>query len=297
MEATFTPTVRIDCGDALALLRREADESVDCVVTSPPYGTLIRYGKGAGRGDVGRNTVVPADRYADWLLPILAEIARVLVPGGVLALNLNGQGGAAYPEEVAWRVVRETELQLQERVCWVKANAIPTGHRGTRLIPEWEPMWAFRRGPSLAYFGRDDIRRPYAPTTIRRAARGNLHRGQRGHHAGQAHPYVRGEKREYVHPAGRDACNVLWAAPEQRSAWPHPARFPEALPEFFIRAYCPEGGTVMDPFVGSGTTCAVAARLGRHSVGFDLEPLYAEMARKRAWVSAQPRMAFGGVAR
>ena len=287
----MTPNIRIECGDALNLLRLEPGGSCDLCVTSPPYARLIRYGAARRRGDIGANPAPSADKYADWLLPILAEIARVLVPGGVLALNLNGQGGAMYPEEVAGRVVRETDLELQERMCWVKANAIPTGHRGTCLIPEWEPIWVFRRGPRLAYFGRDNIRRPYSDTTIRRAARGYLHSSHHGNHTGQVHPYVRREKAEYVHPAGRDACNVLWAAPEQRSKWPHPARFPEALPEFFVRAYCPERGAVLDPFCGSGTTLAVAARLSRHAIGFDSNPGYCDMSRRRVWPEAQPRLA------
>ncbi len=273
-------TYRALTGDALEQLRSLPDASVHCCVTSPPYGTLIRYGDGA-------DGVAP-ERYADWILPILREIARVLVEGGVLALNLNGQGSATYPEAVIVRVGPETQLTLHERVCWVKANAVPVGHRGSRLIPEWEPIWVFRKGPRLAYFGRDAIRRPYAPATVRRAARGNLHRGRRGNHGDQAHPYVRQDKVEFVNPAGRDAANVIWAAPEQSSHWKHPARFPEAIPQFFIQAYCPPGGVVLDPFAGSGTTLAVATRLGRHAIGIELYEQYVrtihERCRQSHWV-------------
>lgn len=177
--------------------------------------------------------------YADWLLPIVRAVERVLIPGGVLALNLNGQAAWTFPEEVVVRVPRETGLVLHERVCWVKTNAIPVGRRESHLIPEWEPIWVFRKGPSLAFFGRDDIRRPYSEATQRRAARGYLHRGRHGNHRTQAHPYVRRDKPEFIHPLGRDASNVLVAAPEQSPKYPHPARFPEALPAFFIAAYCP----------------------------------------------------------
>lgn len=179
------------------------------------------------------------------------------------------------------RICRESEFILQERVCWVKANAIPVASRSTHLIPEWEPIYVFRRGAKLAYFGRDSIRRPYAASTIRRVLRGYKHSGKQGRHTNQAHPYVRGEKAEAMNLAGRDAPNVIWAAPEQRRDWPHPARFPEAIPEFLIQAYCPPDGTVLDPFVGSGTTCVVSARLGRDSIGIDLQPVYVEMARRR----------------
>ena len=84
--------------------------------------------------------------YADWLLPIVRAVERVLIPGGVLALNLNGQAAWTFPEEVVVRVPRETGLVLHERVCWVKTNAIPVGRRESHLIPEWEPIWVFRKG-------------------------------------------------------------------------------------------------------------------------------------------------------
>ncbi len=59
------------------------------------------------------------------------------------------------------------------------------------------------------------------------------------------------------------------------------APFPEDLAEFFIKSFCPEGGTVLDPFCGSGTTCAVAKRFNRNSVGFDIRPEMAELTKRR----------------
>ena len=269
---TTLATMRLLIGDALEQLRTLPDGSVNTCITSPPYGDLIVYGS--------TETVEPAE-YADWLLPMIQEIARVLVAGGILALNLNGQGSFLFPEEVAWRIPRETELILHERVCWVKTNAIPVGYRGSHLIPEWEPIWVFRKGDRLAYFGRDDIRRPYTETTVRRAERKNVHRDRHGNHRDQRHPYVRADKPEFVNPLGRDAPNVIEAAPEQSPKWPHPSRFPEAIPVFFILAYCPEGGTVLDPFAGSGTTLAVANRLGRHAIGIELNPEYLPLIERR----------------
>lgn len=267
-----TATYRVLVGDALEQLRTLPDGSVDLCVTSPPYGDLIVY-------DGGR--LPTGARYADWLLPVVQEVDRILIPGGVLALNLNGQGESTFPEEVIHRIPRETELVLHERVAWVKTNAIPVGHRGSHLIPEWEPIWVFRKGSALAYFGRDDIRRPYSEVTVRRAERGNLHRGKHGNHRYQAHPYVREDKPEFLNPLGRDAANVIFAAPEQSPKYPHPARFPEEIPAFFIAAYCPAGGLVLDPFVGSGTTCAMAMKLGRHSIGIDRNPGYEWMVHDR----------------
>ena len=273
-------TYRVLLGDAQEQLHTLTDASINLCVTSPPYSDLISY-DGA--------PLPTAPVYVAWLLPIIGEVARVLMPGGVLALNLNGQGAWTFPEEVIVWIPQETGLILHERVAWVKTNAIPVGRRESHLIPEWEPIWVFRKGSSLAYFGRDDIRRPYSEATGRRAARGNVHRSRHGNHRTQSHPYVRQDKPEFINPLGRDGSNVLVAAPEQSPKYPHPARFPEAIPEFFIAAYCPPGGTVLDPFVGSGTTCATAMRLRRHSIGIERNRAYEWMIHDRC---RQPRFVF-----
>lgn len=82
---------------------------------------------------------------------------------------------------------------------------------------------------------------------------------------------------------GRDKAyptNVLHLATECGNK-AHSAAFPEELPEWFIKLFTDEGDTVLDPFVGSGTTCYVAQRMGRHSVGIDVVPEYVELARSQ----------------
>lgn len=59
------------------------------------------------------------------------------------------------------------------------------------------------------------------------------------------------------------------------------APFPEQLAEFFVRSFCPPGGTVLDPFSGSGTTCAVAAKNGRQFIGIDIRDSQIELAKRR----------------
>ena len=261
------------CGDALNQLQTLPDASVECCVTSPPYGKLIRYQE--------VTTGIDPAHYVEWVLPIVQQVARILVPGGVLALNLNGQGAFTYPEAVVVAVAEQTCLNLHERVAWVKANAVPVGHRDSHLIPTWEPIWVFRKGPHLAYFGRDAIRRPYSAATLRSVARKRVVRAHWGNHNDQANPYRRQDKVEFASPLGRDAGNVIWAAPEQSSRWKHPARFPTAIPRFFIEAYCRPEGTVLDPFAGSGTTLVTATALGRSAIGIELNPAYVAMIHKR----------------
>lgn len=69
--------------------------------------------------------------------------------------------------------------------------------------------------------------------------------------------------------------------PLEPSREKHIAMFPQSLPEFCISAGCPEGGIVLDPFMGSGTTAIVAKRLGRKFIGFDINEEYIEIANRR----------------
>lgn len=279
---TFTPQVRIECGDALMLLRREPSASVDLCVTSPPYADLVDYGAGV-RGCLPH-------RYTDWLLPILDEIGRVLRPGAALALNLGWKHGTDYVDETILAAQRRLGYTVWERVAWVKPNPAPTADRERHLVPSWEPIYVLSRG--VPPFCRDAIRVPYEGRP-RDVSNRTL---TVGHHGGRR-AYARADKPAPArNPLGKDAGNVLIAAPETSPRWPHPARFPEAVPAFFIRAYCPDGGTVLDPFAGSGTTLAVSARLGRNAIGFDLNPAFVAMARRRVVADAQPRLALDAAA-
>ena len=82
------------------------------------------------------------------------------------------------------------------------------------------------------------------------------------------------------HPKGRNK-RTVWSIPLSKCREYHYAVFPESLVETCIQASCPEGGTVLDPFLGSGTTALVAQRLGRRFLGIDCVPDYCQIARKR----------------
>ena len=82
------------------------------------------------------------------------------------------------------------------------------------------------------------------------------------------------------HPKGRNR-RTVWEIPLAKFRGTHFAVFPEKLVELCLLAGCPENGTVLDPFIGSGTTAVVAQRLGRKYVGIDINPEYCELARSR----------------
>jgi DNA modification methylase len=102
---------------------------------------------------------------------------------------------------------------------------------------------------------------------------------------GQAHLQHR-NGREATFDNGTRNRRDVWTIPTQPYRGAHFATFPEKLVEPCILAGCPVGGVVLDPFCGSGTTGAVAVRLGRRFVGLDMQPKYLELARER--IDAEP---------
>jgi site-specific DNA-methyltransferase (adenine-specific) len=88
--------------------------------------------------------------------------------------------------------------------------------------------------------------------------------------------------KRFVNPDGRNRRSV-WTITTKPYSKAHFATFPPEIPELCIKAGCPKGGVVLDPFFGAGTTGLVAMRLGREFIGIDLSPAYCEIARKRIY--------------
>ncbi|MGE0760103.1 MAG: site-specific DNA-methyltransferase, partial [Pirellulaceae bacterium] len=136
------------------------------------------------------------------------------------------------------------------------------------------------------YYDADAIREPHVTFTAHSRMRGGRkHFGVRGgtpetgKNGGRSNLH---EARwdQAFHPAGRNK-RTVWSVPLSKFRDAHFAVFPEKLVETCVRATCPAGGVVLDPFLGSGTTAVVASRLGRSYLGIDIHPAYCEMARRR----------------
>ena len=341
---TFTPQVRIECGDALDLLRREPEASVNCVVTSPPYWGLRDYGVD---GQIGLEHT--PDEYVGRLVEVFAETRRVLRDDGVLWLNLGdsyatgagavgehpggGEQGKRWkgyrgtrgdsPKHAAgamgpmtqpnrmpiaglkpkdligipWRVAFALQAEgwyLRCDVIWSKPNPMPESvtdrptkaHEYLFLLSKSERYW----------YDADAIKEPAG--TPRIAGRGNradndrdpVH-GTRKQDALGKGTYTGFNDRWRERPTTDRNARSVWTIATQPYPDAHFATYPEELVRRCVLAGCPEGGIVLDPFSGSGTTLAVAARHGRHAVGFELNPAYVEMAKRRVWPEAQPRLA------
>jgi site-specific DNA-methyltransferase (adenine-specific) len=217
----------------------------------------------------------------------LGEAGRLLREDGTLWLNLGDTYRRGRLLGIPWRValaLQDAGWHLRADIVWHKPNAMPSSVR-TRPTTDHEYLFLLSRSASY-YYDADAIREPHVTFTERSRMRGG-----RGHLGKRAGTPERGKNQgdgnlhdarwdEYFHPAGRNR-RTVWSVPLGKFREAHFAVFPEALIEPCIKAGCPPGGVVLDPFMGSGTTAVVCHRLGRHFLGFELIPEYVELARRR----------------
>ncbi|MFG3127421.1 DNA-methyltransferase [Streptomyces tendae] len=299
-------TVRLLLGDALDQLRTLPDASVDCIVTSPPYYGLRDYGTA---GQYGLEETPAA--YVETMRGLFAEARRVLADDGTLWLNLGdsyayppGSAGRqgkgqradrAFTAEgrpgtrevppknllgVPWRTafaLQDDGWILRNEIIWHKTNAMPESVRD-RLSNRHEHLFLFAKSPRYR-FDLDAIREP-----ITRAWTPGQN-GTTGTHgrSGIDERVTRmnqGLVSASPNPRGSNPGDV-WSIATRPYPAAHFAVFPIDLPLRCIKAGCRPGGTVLDPFSGSGTTGAAARQLGRKYIGIDLNPAYHDLARER----------------
>ena len=250
-------------GDAREVLRTLADASVDCTVTSPPYYSGRRH-VGDTVHEIGSERTV--EEYVEALVSVGGEVYRVTRPTGSYWLNLDDKCERKEWLGIPWRVafaMREIGWKIRSEVIWHKPTHLPRAAKD-KLTPAHEQLFHFVKSKD-AYYDMDAIRSPSSPPVL-------------------------GKNGVLKTPRGRVPTDV-WIIPVEDSGFPENqyAVFPEALVELPIRATCPRGGTVLDPFVGSGTTAAVALRLGRKAIGIDASANFLEFTKKRIQeVSGQP---------
>lgn len=161
---------------------------------------------------------------------------------------------------------------LRNEIIWYKPACMPASVRD-RFTVDFEKMFFFTK--SQRYYFEQQFE-PYAESTFGRYRRARTLNGKSA-------DYRRlngiGMQRT-VDPRGRNM-RCVWRVPYEPSHEAHYAMYPSRLVETPIKAGCPEGGLVLDPFMGSGTTAVVARRLGRHYIGFEPNPEYAAICEKR----------------
>lgn len=263
-------------GNVLDVLPTLPGKSVQTCVTSPPYFGLRDYGND---GQIGLEQT--PDDYVQKLVQVFREVKRVLRDDGTVWLNLGDSFG---PNKQLMMIPARVVLALQADgwilrmdCIWHKPNPMPESVRD-RPTKAHEYLFLLSKQSSY-YYGYETIKEPLTESTIN-----NLGARVRGKSpsskAGIGQPQKLGG-RSAGDISGRNRRSV-WSVSTRPFKGAHFAVFPPKLIEPCILAGAPVGGTVLDPFTGSGTTGIVAAQHGRAFVGIELNPTYAEtIARPR----------------
>lgn len=269
------------CMDALDFLRGLPSDSVDLFITSPPYDGQPKYQDGQ---------TYSRTWYRNTFLPIAEEILRVLSPTGNFVLNYrsrryNKERGLIQYELVFW--LREQGWLFVEDFIWGKVNP-PPGRFVQCVKDSIEYCFQFAKTRDFSFYPAQCLS-PSKLTEGERKYRNNLNKRNRpvretrpsGHGASEANA-----RPDLVLPSNLIVQNIAnysnchWFK-RAREMGLHPASFPEEIPDFFIRLMTQPGQLVCDPFAGSGTVGAAAARLRRKFVLCDVQPLYCEIAKSR----------------
>ncbi len=263
------PTV-VACGDAGDVLSELPENSISLVVTSPPYADQRRSSYGG----------IHPDDYVDWFMPKAAAIQRVLRPDGTFILNIKEKAVRGERHTYVLELIlamRKAGWLWTEEFVWHKKNCYP-GKWPNRFRDSWERLLQFNKQRKFAMY-QEAVMVPvgdWAERRLQNLSEIDQVRDESRADSGFGKRVANWVGRDLVYPS-----NVLHMGTECSNRG-HSAAFPEPLPDWFIRLFTVEGDTVLDPFVGSGTTLAAAAALGRLSLGIDIDPDYCELARERA---------------
>lgn len=267
-DKVILPQVQLYLGDCRDVLKELESDSVDLIVTSPPYADQRKRTYGGVR----------PDEYVEWFLPISAELYRVLKPTGTFILNIkervvNGERHTYVIELIL--AMRRQGWRWTEEFVWHKKNCYP-GKWPNRFRDAWERLLQFNKQKKFHMY-QDAVMVPigdWAERRLKNLSETDLVRDPSRVGSGFGKRVANWVGRDKVYPT-----NVLHMATETRNRG-HSAVFPKALPEWFIKLFTRPGDWVLDPFMGSGTTVTVAQSLGRNAVGIEIHEEYYNMVKE-----------------
>lgn len=260
-------TTELYLGDSKKELKKLADNSVDLIVTSPPYADQRKSTYGGIR----------ADKYVEWFLPISEQLLRVLKPTGTFVLNIKEKvvegERSTYVMELILAMRQQGWLWTEEFI-WHKKNSYP-GKWPNRFRDSWERLLQFNKEKHFNMY-QEEVMVPmgeWAKTRLKKLSDTDKTRDNSKVGSGFGKNISNWIHRDKAYPT-----NVLHLATECNNK-NHSAAFPQELPEWFIKLFTKENDTVLDPFMGSGTTLSVANRMKRNSIGIEIVPEYFNMVK------------------
>ncbi|MDK8754242.1 DNA-methyltransferase [Acinetobacter radioresistens] len=256
-------------GDCLEHLRSIPDESVNLILTSPPYANQ----RSASYGGVN------PDEYVSWFSPIALELLRILKTDGSFILNIkehvkNGERHTYVLELII--ALRKMGWLWTEEYIWNKKNSFP-GKWPNRFRDSFERCLHFNKNRKF-YMDQESVMVPMGAWKEKRFKylRGNdLQRTNSNTGTTFSKNIANWAERDMAYPT-----NVITLATECGHRG-HSAAFPEALPDWFIKLFSKPNDIILDPFLGSGTTAVVALKNDRKFIGIEIVKEYAELSCKR----------------
>ena len=272
-------------GNCKEILKSIDSNSVDLIVTSPPYADQRKATYGG----------ISPDKYVEWFLPISKELLRVLKPTGTFVLNIkekvvNGER-STYVMELILEMRKQGWLWTEEFI-WHKKNSYP-GKWSNRFRDAWERLLQFNKNRKFNMY-QDSVKVPigeWANGRLKNLSETDKIRDKAKNGSGFGKNISNWLGKETVYPT-----NVVHLSTECNNK-NHSAAFPDTLPEWFIKLFTQEGDTVLDPFAGSGTTLKVAQKMFRHSIGIEILPEYVELINsqinKQETILFEPNIQYG----
>lgn len=260
---------KIYCGDCETILKTIPDNSVDLIVTSPPYADQRTKTYGG----------VHPDNYVEWFLPKSAEFLRVLKPTGTFILNIKEKAVDGERHTYVLELILSLRKQgwlWTEEFMWHKKNSYP-GKWSNRFRDAWERCLQFNKERKFAMY-QEELMVPvgdWAKTRLSKLSETDKIRDESKSQSGFGKNVSQWVGRDMVYPT-----NVLHMATESSNK-NHSAVFPLELPTWFIKLFTQAGDVVLDPFLGSGTTAVVAIQQGRQYIGIEMNPDYCQLAEER----------------
>lgn len=303
--------------DSLHFMREMRDKTVNLAITSPPFALTFKkeYGN------------VDAENYVGWFLDYAREIKRLLTNDGSFVLDIGGawEKGrptrSLYQYELALALCKEVGFYLAQDFFWYRPATLP-------VPAEWVTVRRIRLKDAVNYvfwfskteWPKADNRRvlqSYSKDMLRLLQRGyKAKQRPSGHnitakfnrsHGGSIPPnLIKAEGPVYgqenapenlIQMGNNDSNGYYLRACKQAGIKPHPARYPRALPEFFINLLTEEGDTILDPFAGSNVTGEAAEILGRKWISLEINKEYLDGSKFRfeaptQWKAVEPEVSY-----
>jgi len=258
---------QIILGDSLNVLKTLKENSVDLIVTSPPYADnrIKSYGG------------IHPDKYVEWFLPISGELLRVLKKDGTFILNIKEKVNNGERHTYVIDLILEMRKQgwlWTEEFIWHKKNSYP-GKWPNRFRDSWERLLQFNKDKRFKMY-QEAVMVPmgdWAKSRLKKLSETDKRRDNSRVGSGFGKNISNWVGRNMAYPS-----NVLHLATETGNK-KHSAAFPKELPSWFIKLFTQKGDTVLDPFLGSGTTCVVSRELERRSIGIEILEEYYKIAK------------------